>query len=137
MLRPCRKVHLFDIDIPGKITFKESLTLTPGQGPTVVDTPAGRLGVGICYDMRFPELAALYAARGVQLIVYPGECTILLTQYLRCTTRCSMRVSTPASRAPTFHNCMHWSQASGTSFSHPLHLNYSFFIRMSLSLSLA
>jgi hypothetical protein len=45
-------VHLFDIDIPGKITFKESLTLTPGGGPTVVDTPAGRLGVGICYDIR-------------------------------------------------------------------------------------
>jgi predicted amidohydrolase len=47
----CRKVHLFDIDIPGKITFKESLTLTPGPGPTVVDTEAGRLGIGICYDM--------------------------------------------------------------------------------------
>jgi hypothetical protein len=47
-----RKVHLFDIDIPGKMTFKESLTLSPGDGPTVVDTPAGRLGVGICYDIR-------------------------------------------------------------------------------------
>ncbi|KIZ03228.1 omega-amidase [Monoraphidium neglectum] len=67
-----RKVHLFDIDIPGKMTFKESLTLSPGDGPTVVDTPAGRLGVGICYDIRFPELAMLYARRGVQLIVYPG-----------------------------------------------------------------
>lgn len=66
------KVHLFDIDIPGKITFKESLTLTAGRGPTVVDTEVGRLGVGICYDIRFPELAMLYAARGVQLIVYPG-----------------------------------------------------------------
>ena len=68
----CRKTHLFDIDIPGKITFKESLTLTPGQGPTVVDTDAGRLGIGICYDMRFPELAQIYAQRGAQLIVYPG-----------------------------------------------------------------
>lgn len=67
-----RKVHLFDIDIPGKITFKESLTLTPGEGLTVVDTEVGRLGVGVCYDMRFPEMAMLYAARGVQLIVYPG-----------------------------------------------------------------
>jgi omega-amidase len=72
-----RKVHLFDIDIPGKITFKESLTLTPGSGPTVVDTDCGRLGVGICYDLRFPELAQIYAQRGVQLIVYPGafNCT--------------------------------------------------------------
>jgi omega-amidase len=65
-------VHLFDIDIPGKMTFKESLTLSPGGGPTVVDTPAGRLGIGICYDIRFPELAMVYAQRGVQLIVYPG-----------------------------------------------------------------
>ncbi len=68
----CRKLHLFDIDIPGKITFKESLTLTGGQSPTVVDTDAGRLGIGICYDLRFPELAAIYAQRGVQLIVVPG-----------------------------------------------------------------
>lgn len=67
-----RKVHLFDIDIPGKITFKESLTLTPGDGLTVVDTEVGLLGIGICYDIRFPEMAMLYAARGVQLIVYPG-----------------------------------------------------------------
>lgn len=69
---PCRKVHLFDIDIPGQITFKESLTLSPGQGVTVVDTAAGRLGIGICYDIRFPEMAQIYAARGCQAIIYPG-----------------------------------------------------------------
>lgn len=68
----CRKVHLFDIDIPGKMTFKESLTLTPGQQGTVVDTPAGRLGIGICYDIRFPELAMLYAQQGAQALIYPG-----------------------------------------------------------------
>ncbi|KAL3141164.1 Omega-amidase, chloroplastic [Trebouxia sp. C0009 RCD-2024] len=67
-----RKVHLFDIDIPGKITFKESETLTQGDDFTVVDTPACRVGIGICYDLRFPELAMVYAQRGVQLIVYPG-----------------------------------------------------------------
>ncbi len=65
-------MHLFDIDIPGRMTFKESLTLTPGEGITVVDTDVGRLGIGICYDIRFPELAMMYAARGVQLVVYPG-----------------------------------------------------------------
>lgn len=68
----CRKVHLFDIDIPGKMTFKESLTLTPGEDITIVDTAAGRLGIGICYDIRFPELAMLYRQRGVQALVYPG-----------------------------------------------------------------
>eukprot|EP00884_Botryococcus_braunii_P018117 jgi/Botrbrau1/498/Bobra.110_2s0128.1 len=67
-----RKVHLFDIDIPGRITFRESDTLTPGGDITVVDADGYRLGVGICYDIRFPELAMLYAARGVQLLVYPG-----------------------------------------------------------------
>mmetsp|Transcript_35031 Transcript_35031/g.99295 ORF Transcript_35031/g.99295 Transcript_35031/m.99295 type:complete len:327 (-) Transcript_35031:177-1157(-) len=66
------KTHLFDIDIPGKITFFESDTLTPGEAPLVVDTECGRLGIGICYDIRFPELAMLYAKRGAQVLVYPG-----------------------------------------------------------------
>eukprot|EP00879_Flechtneria_rotunda_P013888 GHRR01014504.1.p1 GENE.GHRR01014504.1~~GHRR01014504.1.p1 ORF type:complete len:233 (+),score=53.57 GHRR01014504.1:194-892(+) len=73
LLAKHRKTHLFDIDIPGKMTFKESLTLSPGEAPTVIDTPAGRLGIGICYDIRFPELAMLYAQRGVQMLVYPGK----------------------------------------------------------------
>ncbi|CAI9095905.1 OLC1v1031942C2 [Oldenlandia corymbosa var. corymbosa] len=67
-----RKIHLFDIDIPGKITFKESKTLTAGESPTIVDTEVGRIGVGICYDIRFQELAMIYAARGAHLICYPG-----------------------------------------------------------------
>ncbi|ONL94176.1 Omega-amidase chloroplastic [Zea mays] len=69
-----RKIHLFDIDIPGKITFKESKTLTAGQNPTVVDTDVGRIGIGICYDIRFQELAMLYAARGLQTT----RCAVLL-----------------------------------------------------------
>ncbi|KAL8101539.1 omega-amidase, chloroplastic-like isoform X2 [Apium graveolens] len=67
-----RKIHLFDIDIPGQITFKESKTLTAGETPTIVDTEVGRIGIGICYDIRFQELATLYAARGAHLICYPG-----------------------------------------------------------------
>ena len=70
-------MHLFDIDIPGKISFKESDTLTAGENIAVVDTEAGRLGLGICYDIRFPELAMIYARQGVQLILYPG-CAILI-----------------------------------------------------------
>jgi hypothetical protein len=88
-LLPCRKVHLFDIDIPGKMTFKESLTLTPGEMPTVVDTAAGRLGLGICYDIRFPELAMLYAKRGVQVLVYPGAAAVVRwLAYPRCCSLC-------------------------------------------------
>ncbi|KAL6596354.1 hypothetical protein ACP70R_047718 [Stipagrostis hirtigluma subsp. patula] len=67
-----RKIHLFDIDIPEKITFKQSKTLTAGQNPTIVDTDVGRTGIGICYDIRFQELAMLYAARGAHLICYLG-----------------------------------------------------------------
>ncbi|XP_019415643.1 PREDICTED: omega-amidase, chloroplastic [Lupinus angustifolius] len=67
-----RKIHLFDIDIPGKITFIESKTLSAGETPTIVDTEVGRIGIGICYDIRFPELAMIYAARGAHLLCYPG-----------------------------------------------------------------
>ena len=68
-----RKVHLFDVDIPGGITFKESETLTAGDAVTVVDTPLGiRLGVGICFDIRFPEMAAVACNRGAHVLVYPG-----------------------------------------------------------------
>lgn len=70
-----RKAHLFDIDIPGRVTFRESDSLTAGGGATVVDTGstfAGMIGVGICYDMRFPELATVMRQRGCRLLVYPG-----------------------------------------------------------------
>lgn len=67
-----RKVHLFDIDVPGRITFKESDSLSAGGSVTVVDTPWGGLGVGICYDIRFPELAIVMRQRGCNIIVYPG-----------------------------------------------------------------
>jgi predicted amidohydrolase len=67
-----RKVHLFDIDIPGKITFKESETLTGGDKLTHFDTAFGRMGLGICYDIRFPEMAMVATRQGCQIMVYPG-----------------------------------------------------------------
>ncbi|KAL1023420.1 hypothetical protein UPYG_G00040610 [Umbra pygmaea] len=67
-----RKIHLFDIDVPGKIRFQESDTLSPGSSLSVFDTPYCKVGVGICYDMRFAELAQLYTKKGCQLLVYPG-----------------------------------------------------------------
>ncbi|XP_076799143.1 omega-amidase NIT2 isoform X1 [Arvicanthis niloticus] len=67
-----KKIHLFDIDVPGKITFQESKTLSPGDSFSTFDTPYCRVGLGICYDMRFAELAQIYAQRGCQLLVYPG-----------------------------------------------------------------
>ncbi|KAJ6547284.1 carbon-nitrogen hydrolase [Mycena capillaripes] len=67
-----RKVHLFDIDIPGKITFKESETLTGGSTTNFFDTEFARIGLGICYDVRFPELAMISARQGCHVLVYPG-----------------------------------------------------------------
>ena len=72
LLAKHRKTHLFDVDIPGEITFRESDVLTPGEALTVVDTSAGRLGVGVCFDLRFPELAAACANRGAETLVFPG-----------------------------------------------------------------
>jgi len=67
-----RKMHMFDIDIPGGQRFKESDTLTPGSEVTVVDTAFGRVGVSVCYDLRFPELARLMALRGAKIFIVPG-----------------------------------------------------------------
>jgi len=67
-----RKVHLFDIDIPGRIKFKESETLTGGSSTTFFDTDFARIGLGICYDIRFPELAMIAARKGCQVLIYPS-----------------------------------------------------------------
>ncbi|CAF0785021.1 unnamed protein product [Didymodactylos carnosus] len=68
-----RKMHLFDIDIPGKITFKESDALAPGNQLTTFDISDDfRVGLAICYDVRFPLLASLYSKRGCHLLLYPG-----------------------------------------------------------------
>lgn len=67
-----RKMHLFDIDVSGGQHFRESDTLSPGSQVTVVETAFGRLGVAICYDLRFPELARLMALQGPKILAYPG-----------------------------------------------------------------
>ncbi|KAI8339612.1 carbon-nitrogen hydrolase [Chlamydoabsidia padenii] len=66
------KVHLFDIDVPGKIKFKESDILTQGDSLTQLETKYGKIGVGICYDMRFPEMATVAARKGCMAMIYPG-----------------------------------------------------------------
>lgn len=73
LLATHRKVHLFDIDIPGKIKFKESDVLSPGNKITLVDLPEyGKIAIAICYDIRFPELATIAARKGAFLLLYPG-----------------------------------------------------------------
>ncbi|TAQ88100.1 hypothetical protein B7494_g3556 [Chlorociboria aeruginascens] len=73
LLATHRKIHLFDIDIPGKITFRESEVLSPGNKLTIIDLPEyGKIAVAICYDIRFPELAMIAARQGCFALVYPG-----------------------------------------------------------------
>ncbi len=67
-----RKVHLFDIDVEGGIRFMESDTLTAGDETTVIDTEYGKIGVAICYDVRFPELSRNMALAGAKMIVLPA-----------------------------------------------------------------
>ena len=67
-----RKMHLFDIDIQGGQRFMESETLAPGNSMTVVDTVWGKIGIMICFDMRFPELARLMALAGASAVIIPG-----------------------------------------------------------------
>lgn len=73
LLATHRKVHMFDIDIPGKIRFQESEALSPGNKITLVDIPPyGKIAIAICYDIRFPELATIAARKGCFLLLYPG-----------------------------------------------------------------
>jgi predicted amidohydrolase len=71
-----RKIHLFDIDIKGSVRFMESETLSAGDRKTVFDTEFGKIGIAICYDVRFPELFASMANDGARLIVLPGAFTV-------------------------------------------------------------
>ena len=67
-----RKVHLFDIDVPGGQRFKESDTLTAGDQITLVDTPWGKIGVAICFDIRFAEFFRVMGDAGAVLIAIPA-----------------------------------------------------------------
>eukprot|EP00834_Sanchytrium_tribonematis_P008544 NODE_1039_length_2500_cov_0.346939.p2 type:complete len:271 gc:universal NODE_1039_length_2500_cov_0.346939:449-1261(+) len=67
-----QKVHLFDINIPNKISFQESKVLHPGQQITTLETSFGKIGIGICYDVRFPELTIKSARQGAFLQCFPG-----------------------------------------------------------------
>lgn len=67
-----RKVHLFDIDVEGGIRFMESDTLTPGNSTTVIETEYCKIGIAICYDVRFPEMSRNMALDGAKLIILPA-----------------------------------------------------------------
>jgi predicted amidohydrolase len=71
-----RKMHLFDVDVPGGKRFRESDTVEPGADVVVAPTPWGGLGLSICYDLRFPELYRAHAAQGARIIAVPSAFTL-------------------------------------------------------------
>lgn len=104
-----RKVHLFNIDVPAygdkpAIKFQESDVLSPGCEMTTVDLPWCKAGIGICYDMRFPELALSQRNRGCKMLIYPGAFNpntgpahwSLLARARAVDTQCFMAAVSPA-----------------------------------------
>ena len=70
------KLHLFDVRVPdSEEAYRESRNTTPGSAPLIVDAPWGRLGVAVCYDLRFPEMFRWMAAEGMDLLAIPAAFT--------------------------------------------------------------
>lgn len=67
-----RKYHLFDISIKNGVSFKESDVLSAGEEITIFDTPWGKIGLGICFDIRFSDMAREMVTQGAKILVYPA-----------------------------------------------------------------
>jgi predicted amidohydrolase len=70
------KIHLFDVDLPTGESWRESAAYAPGEEAVVVDTPVGRLGLSICYDLRFPALYAALSEAGATILSIPAAFTV-------------------------------------------------------------
>jgi predicted amidohydrolase len=71
------KIHMFDIDLPGGESYRESNAYRPGSGTVVAETPWGRLGMTVCYDVRFPHLYRALAKAGADFLAVPSVFTVL------------------------------------------------------------
>src|SRR6202045_3083771 len=71
------KIHLFDVTIPGRDEqYRESTHVMPGREPVIADTPVGKLGLSVCYDMRFPELYRELVSQGAEWLAMPAAFTV-------------------------------------------------------------
>lgn len=70
------KIHMFDVTLPSGENWQESAAYAGGDAVTVVDTPLGKLGLSVCYDLRFPELYRALVDRGATLIAIPAAFTV-------------------------------------------------------------
>ncbi|HEU4383850.1 MAG TPA: carbon-nitrogen hydrolase family protein [Anaeromyxobacteraceae bacterium] len=76
VLASYRKIHLFDVSIPDGARYAESETVLPGDRPVVAATPLGRVGLTVCYDLRFPELYRKLAEQGAEIVAIPSAFTL-------------------------------------------------------------
>jgi predicted amidohydrolase len=70
-----RKIHLFDVDLPGRVAVQESATRAPGAEVVTVPTELGTLGLSVCYDLRFPELYRRLVRAGAEVLLVPSAFT--------------------------------------------------------------
>jgi predicted amidohydrolase len=70
-----RKIHRFDVDLPPDVVFRESDAVLPGVDLVTVATPLGRLGLSVCYDLRFGELYRSLVDRGAEVLAVPSAFT--------------------------------------------------------------
>jgi predicted amidohydrolase len=70
------KIHLFDVDLPSGESYRESDTYRHGAHATIVETPFGKLGLTVCYDVRFPQLYRALAKAGAEIITVPSAFTV-------------------------------------------------------------
>ena len=68
-----RKIHLYDVDLPGQSPFRESATIAPGEALVTHETEFARVGLSICYDVRFPELYRGLMAMGAEVLFVPAQ----------------------------------------------------------------
>jgi deaminated glutathione amidase len=76
VLAAYRKIHLFDVNIPDGARYAESETVQPGTQPVVAETPLGKVGLTVCYDLRFPELYRQLSSRGAEILTIPSAFTL-------------------------------------------------------------
>lgn len=69
------KIHMFDVDLPNGESWRESATCTPGQEAVMVDVGDAKLGLAVCYDLRFADLFRTYAANGAEILALPAAFT--------------------------------------------------------------
>jgi predicted amidohydrolase len=70
------KMHLFDVDLPTGESWRESASYAPGEGAVVADSPAGPIGLSICYDLRFPDLYRALTGAGASILSVPAAFTV-------------------------------------------------------------